>query len=200
MLFYSVPLTHTGVRAAWQVTDALALKLAVVNGWDVVVDNNPAKTIGFQLAYTAPTNTAIYLTTYQGVEASGMGGGLPWRQLYDLVLQQPFGDKFTLNLEGTGQVEKGGNFFGAALMGQVVPSSVIKITLRLEYVSDPDGAKSLLVGGVNLYEGTLTLGFPIGSNAEARLEFRDDMATKDYFVGATSKNQFTTTAAAIAWF
>ena len=242
MIFTNSPVSHAGVRATWQVTDALALKLAVVNGWDVQNDDNSQKSIGFQLAYTAPAPaaTSIFFTTYQGPEAPGFTGPQPWRQFYDLVVNQPIGSQFTLNLNATAQWQFAQNnapnimpadrWFGISLMGQYIPTSWLKITGRYEYFNDTDGQQTsgnaytaaaaeplIPLGGTAanvtlasscppatpkfaINAATVTLGFPIGSNAEVRVEARADFSNKAYFDAGAQKAQVTTTAAALAWF
>jgi hypothetical protein len=58
-------------------------------------------------------------------------------------------------------------------------------------------------GDLNLFEGTLMLGLPMGSNYEIRLEVRGDFVSEDGILnkGAESKkNQFTGLAAFLAYF
>lgn len=45
---YSIPYTHTGIKASYNFSDAIKLGLYIVNGWDNSVDNNKSKTLGVQ--------------------------------------------------------------------------------------------------------------------------------------------------------
>lgn len=215
MLFTNGPFTHTGIRAQMQVTDALVLKLGVLNGWEVVTDNNPQKSFAAAVGYTIPgANTGITFTTYQGVEESadvgtglnavGLNGGtsLPWRQYYDLVVAQPLGDKLSLNLNVAAQLQEEikKHWWGASLMAQYIAMPSLKIAARYEYFSDMDGAQSGTGKETSINAATLAFIFPVGSNGEVRLEGRGDFSSVGFYGPAASTSQVTATAAALAWF
>jgi hypothetical protein len=48
MLFASQPVTHTGLRGSFAISDAFDLKLLAVNGWNNSIDNNVGKSFGAQ--------------------------------------------------------------------------------------------------------------------------------------------------------
>jgi hypothetical protein len=62
------PLFHTGLRAAVQASDAIALKAMLVNGWNRSIDNNVGKSIGLQLAATPSDQLALYVGWLGGPE------------------------------------------------------------------------------------------------------------------------------------
>src|SRR3954465_15123381 len=49
---YAIPFTHTGVKASYAVSRKVAAMIEVVNGWDLLRDNNHSKSIGAQLTVT----------------------------------------------------------------------------------------------------------------------------------------------------
>lgn len=51
MLYYSQPVTHTGLRAGFAVGDVLDFKLLAVNGWNNSIDNNVGKSFGAQATF-----------------------------------------------------------------------------------------------------------------------------------------------------
>lgn len=53
------PIFHTGVRADYQASDLIALKVIAVNGWNRTVDNNTGKTFGAQIALTPSDKISI---------------------------------------------------------------------------------------------------------------------------------------------
>jgi hypothetical protein len=59
------PLFHTGLRAKYEVSDEVTLRLMVVNGWNNTIDNNLGKTLGAQIA-VAPTKQLSGNVTYIG--------------------------------------------------------------------------------------------------------------------------------------
>jgi len=48
MLYVSQPVTHTGLRGTFTISDAFDFKLLAVNGWNNSIDNNVGKTFGAQ--------------------------------------------------------------------------------------------------------------------------------------------------------
>src|SRR5438876_8770234 len=46
---YAIPFTHTGVKASYAFSSKVAAMFEVVNGWDLVRDNNHSKSLGAQL-------------------------------------------------------------------------------------------------------------------------------------------------------
>jgi transposase InsO family protein len=62
------PAVHTGLRASWQATDLLSVKLLAVNGWNRTIDNNTGKTIGAQVGLTPSNKVAAFLTYFGGPE------------------------------------------------------------------------------------------------------------------------------------
>jgi hypothetical protein len=203
MLFLTGPYTHTGARFQGEVNDLLTVKVALVNGWETINDNNNNKSFAVSLALTLPSKTAISVTTYQGKET---GKSSDWRQFYDLVVAQQVGKQLTLNLNSALGTEGDGTWYGASLFGVYTPVDSLKLTLRGEYFSDNKGLRTGFVDSsgngapLSIAAGTLTVGVPMTEHGELRLEGRFDSADKEFFVGGTSKTQATAQFAALAWF
>lgn len=203
-IFTFGPITHTGLRVLAPVTDWLSLQGSVVNGWDVVSDGNGFKTLNFA-SYLTFKDTSIALNYYAGPELAEKSP--PWRHLVDVVLSQPLGKRFALNLNGTYGHEGEANWYGVALQGRAYIHEFFTLSARGEYFGDPDGRRTALkdasgdaIKDVHLGEVTLTAGIPLFSHAEVRVEGRQDFASKDIFRSDKSRLQTTFTAAAIAWF
>ena len=56
---YAIPFTHTGVKASYAFNSKIAGMVEVVNGWDLVRDNNRSKSVGAQLTLTTSARTAL---------------------------------------------------------------------------------------------------------------------------------------------
>lgn len=83
-LFFGLPFYHTGLRSTQQLTDKLALTIAIYNGWNSVVDSNPQKSVSAQFAYTDGEKLVFSVLYFGGVERSvGAPEGKPWRHLID---------------------------------------------------------------------------------------------------------------------
>lgn len=82
-LFFGLPFYHTGARATLNATDRWGVTLAIVNGWNSVVDNNPEKSGYAQLTYTTD-DLAWSLLYFGGIErADDVPEGDPWRSTFD---------------------------------------------------------------------------------------------------------------------
>ncbi|MCC6215742.1 MAG: porin [Polyangiaceae bacterium] len=62
------PLFHTGLRATWEASESLTLKLLAVNGWNATVDNNIGKTFGAQLVLAPAESLTVALGWIGGPE------------------------------------------------------------------------------------------------------------------------------------
>lgn len=66
------PFFHTGLRADYQATKALVVKLLLVNGWDASVDNNAGKSAGVSIGYASDA-VAVTLGYLGGPEQADTG-------------------------------------------------------------------------------------------------------------------------------
>jgi hypothetical protein len=195
ILFFNIPLLHTGARFTYKVSDLLTLQASVVNTWNgngFGAATGPNKTYGVSANVTLPQGTNIIGTGYFGkVDPS-----TDTRVLADLVIAQTVG-ALGLNLNFDYVNDKAGlidNFYGVAVMAHYGVNDHLALTGRFEYVHNGDPAH------VTLLEGTLTAAVPLGGRFEFRAEFRDDHAGQPNFNNGTDKNQVTGTGAFLAWF
>ncbi len=201
MYGYGLPFTHTGLRVATAVTDSLTIQLGVVNGWDVVFDNNKYKTLNLSVAVTAPSRTSLFFNLYAGPEGATSD---VWRILADLVVSQSVGDSVTLVANANLGKEGDATWFSGLLMGRFAITESFRLAARFEYFGDPQGARTgqLDADGdplpVSIIGMTASLGYLFGSNAELRLELRRDQASADVYAGGAG--QTTLTGALLAWF
>jgi hypothetical protein len=70
---FGVPLTHTGIQAAYPLSPKLTLTMALVNGWDDVDDNNSGKTVEGQLAYNPTDSLSLVFNGIYGPEQPSNG-------------------------------------------------------------------------------------------------------------------------------
>jgi hypothetical protein len=207
LLFFNIPLLHNGLRVTYKATDALILQASVVNGWNgtgILPDNNKDKTFGVSINYTVPgVGTNIIATGYFGKEAPGVPGAATpgdTRVVADLVVAHTIGN-LGLNLNVDYVNDKAAaidNFIGIAPMVHFVINDNLTFSARAEYTKN---------GPLKIYEGTANIGIPFGGRFEARLELREDHASVESFDPdgqtppvAQDKDQFTGTAAFLAWF
>lgn len=78
----AIPYYHSGVRATYALNGKVAVMGAIVNGWNNVVENNSAKTLGAQIVVKPVPALSIVQNYMTGAEqANDSGGG--WRRLSD---------------------------------------------------------------------------------------------------------------------
>jgi Putative beta-barrel porin-2, OmpL-like. bbp2 len=192
---YAIPFTHTGVRATAALSDKLSVQGMVVNGWDVGVDNNNAKTGGASVLYA---DSAAGLTgavnVLVGKEASDV------RMLADVVVGKRVSEALSINLNLDFGKEGDASWYGAAAMGKFHVNNSLNLSARAEHFQDPDGVRTAIAGGTAITEVTAGAGIPVGTNGELRLEGRIDLSGDKIYDAGTSSHQATATAAALAWF
>ena len=196
MLFYGIPLLHTGVRVGYQASDMLKVQASLVNGWNNDPDNNSDKTYGLSFFLTPPdTGINAALNTYFGKE-----GGSDTTMLVDLVFSK---DMEGLSLAANVDYFKLGEAYwtGLSAMGKFLVSDTFNLAARAEYIMSKKGGFGI-DGDASLYEVTVQGAYTMGSNYELRAEIRFDGSDKELFVKGleAKKNQATGLVAALAYF
>ncbi len=217
---FAEPLTHTGLKANYTISDKANATIGLVNGWDVTSDNNEGKTILWQVA-TSPTKQITWsfqglygkeLTRNQGIALADHSQRLS----LDTVLGFNPTDKISLNLQGNwGQqthdatvVANGGtdpgttHWVGAGLWASYACTSTMSEVLRFEVLNDQNNANRFGTGnGSGAFSGpqtvkefTLTHKTMLTASLGNRVEFRHDWSNKPYFErqdGSSVRNQNT---------
>ncbi len=201
LLFNGITVNHTGLRATVAPTKEVAIQASIVNGWNNDPDNNGDKTFGLSLLLTPVDGTFLGVNGYFGKDSPTGTSPNDTSILIDVVANQSLGEAFALNLNFDYYKLGDTNWWGAALMGKYSIGTSAYVAARGEYIKSKKAYYGL--DGA-LYEGTVTLGLPFGSNFEIRLEGRADVSDKEIFVTkageAAKKNQATATAAFLAFF
>jgi hypothetical protein len=200
LLFNGITVNHTGLRGTLTASKEFTIQAAVVNGWNNDPDNNGDKTFGLSLLITPVDGTFLGLNTYIGKDADTGTPDAKTTVLVDAVINQAIGADFQLNLNFDYYKNGEANWWGLALMGKYVLSPGAYLAARGEFLKSK-GAYATLVDTA-LYEGTICLGLPFGSNYELRIEGRGDFSDKEIFFkeAEMKKNQITGTAAFLAFF
>jgi hypothetical protein len=191
-LFFTQPLTHTGVRATWAATGALSLIAGVNNGWNTTSTSYGSKTAEFGAALTPSKQLALNLEGYFG-KVPGFDAE---RSLVDFVGSYNLTDALSLALNydsGKQQQQPGRdlNWDGIAAYVNCVFNAQWRISVRGEYLNDKDGFNTGTAQ--KLKEATVTLGFAPTKSFELRFEGRYDWSDQSTFL----KTLATATAAAI---
>jgi hypothetical protein len=185
---YGEPLTHTGVLAACNPTDALKLQAGLTRGWDSWENNNNA--LGFLggLTWKLPNEqTTLALTVHTGPEADERPRNSSFRTVYSLVLDHKFNDRLTYVLQHDyGFEPRPDSIRGNATWYGIDQYLLYKVNplwaagLRLEWFHDGNGerVRNGLQGGIagDYFELTAGLNWTPRERLVVRPELRWDWA------------------------
>lgn len=204
MFGYSIPFTHTGVRAAYDLWGGkVTLTTGLNNGWDLVEDNNRYKTWEGQIAFKPKDNLLFTGTFYFGPENLNQAGHK--RFLMDYVALWNVTKKLSLmaNIDwaregravGGPRPFKTADWDGYALYGRYQLTDKLAFATRGEIFVDRDTFRvgaGAVAGGVarerRYTEWTSTTEYKLYTNLISRLEYRYDWADTSLFSGESSQN------------
>lgn len=213
ILFGSVPFTHTGVRAHYEIPDAATFFFGVNNGWDQLTDANKGKTLELGGMFTPIKPLMIMVSGMSGKEVITPGGvAVPegTRTSINAVASYTIIDPLSVGLEflsvsqdntAVGGTSKG-KYSGAAGYVSYSFTPKLKGTLRAETFTDKDGLRFSLPAdpanptatATKFMEGTVTVAYLPSDAFELRGEVRRDQADNPAFVdskGVFSKSLMT---------
>jgi hypothetical protein len=200
--------TNTGLRMDVKADAKVDFELALINGWDVVQDNNSKKSFMGRLGLTPDALTTIGLLGYVGNEKAASGGVTPTGSRYggEILVTRKVGTA-TINVQGDYGAEKDlpttgetAKWWAAGAWVAVDASPTLNVALRGDYVDDKDGVRtSGVLGfpgntGQKFGSGTLTLNIKQWDSALIRPELRYDRSNLLVFPatdGTLRKDQVT---------
>jgi hypothetical protein len=190
---YAIPFTHTGLRTAYAVSDALTLTLGLNNGWDALKAANSGKTVEFGATYTPSKAFVLAASGYVGKQRiAGLVDAGPegTRTLLDLVATWNVTDSFSLVFNYDWAKQAGvtdgvvtpfdAKWSGLAAYANYTLTDQWKVSLRTEYLDDADGYRTGVAQ--KWKEVTATLAYLPTKVLEVRLEARADSSNVESFV------------------
>lgn len=181
LLFAFGPYYHVGLRATMPVTSNWTVGAHIVNGWNVMRDNNTGKTFGFSSVNTF-SKGAWANAYYTGPENNGTNTG--YRNFYDTALTLTPTDRVSMyvNLDiGNNKFATGGSgaFWGIGGAARFKINNYLAIAPRLEYYSDKDG---FWTGTQQAFKDfTITGEMKLNDSFISRLEYRKDWSDRPFF-------------------
>lgn len=179
----AIPYYHTGFRVGYAVNDKVSVTGFLLNGWNNVIENNDAKTVGVSVGVKPNEKTGLFLNYMVGDEfPDDVDGGT--RNLVDIVGTYAATDKLSLlgNFD-YGMDEADGSdvtWYGVAVGAKYQATPAFAISPRYEWFVDDDGFATGLAQ--TLQEVTLTGEYKASGGLITRVEFRTDFSDEDYFV------------------
>jgi len=180
------PFTHVGFLLSRSLPiNGLELRAGLVNGWDVLSDNNDRRTVlgGFGINYGDLATGG--LSVYHGPEQAGNSKND--RTSVDLTIFNKSIPKLTLGFQANwGQEEgiSGGTDHWEGVGIQPVYQLTDKFSLagRVEYMENKLGSRFGNSGG-EAANFTITPGYKLNDSVTARVEYRHDVANNAFFEG-----------------
>ncbi len=182
LFYFSIPFTHTGLRASYTVNDKLSLVGEVVNGWDNVTDNNDGKSWHLHAAITPVEGTTVNVKYMGGPEQDDDDGNL--RHLINLNLSTSV-SKLQMVFDyvyGTEEDVPGigdSTWTGIAGVFRYPYTDRLSMNLRAEYFNDDEGSRTGTKQ--DMWEVTLTPEYIVNDNLVVRAEYRHDQSNANVF-------------------
>lgn len=211
--------TGTGLQLNYKWSDKLDTQFRVLNGWDLVKDNNNALSFMGRVGYAPDDKTCISLVGYGGPEQADESGA--WRKGVDLVINRKITSKLTAWVQGDYGREDASSALAAATGVPALATEdaewwaggawltydfteKVGLALRADYLDDKDGARTSMApvfapypsnSGQELTSVTLTLNLKPIKNLQVRPELRWDHSSGDVYpsenAGSGRANQVT---------
>ena len=176
------PFTHVGALGTYRFNDRIDVAAGVVNGWDVMVDNNSLKTMVGKLGVTLD-QLALVLSAYTGPEQPLDDDD--WRTTFDLTGVVKLGTIdiwFQANIGTEENAAPDGNATWTGLGVQPVFRLTEELSLgaRAEVFSDNDGARTGL--DQTLFNLSVAPAYALAKHLTVRAEGRLDVSSDDVYV------------------
>lgn len=184
--------THTGAHVMYKLSDKVEVVAGVINGWDVVTDNNGSPSFMGKVNVTLSDATSVMLLGYGGPEAAN--DNVNWRKGAEVILTQKIGPKFTTYTQlDYGQEDfagtSGADWYAAGFWGVYQFSPKVGLALRADYLSDGHSSRTAGYSANNntdLTSLTATLNFTPSDGLQIRPEIRWDHSSEAAFADGTS--------------
>ncbi len=175
------PYYQTGVHAAYAFSDRWSGEVHVLNGWQIIGENNDSKSIGGKIAYNSEKLSAS-LNTFNGPELAGNDDD--WRHFGNLLVAYKPTSKLSLG----GSLDLGhqelpdsasADWTGVGAYARYAMNERAAFAVRAEQFDDPDNGISGTAQ--KLREMTLTYEFRPAANLTLKIEGRHDRSTAAVF-------------------
>ncbi len=182
---YSIPFTHTGVKASYAFSSKVAAMVGVVNGWDLVRDNNRSKSLMAQVTLIPVAPLSVLLSWIGGPEIADDNHSK--RNVFDVAATFKPTKTLTLGVngdygteDGTSAVNPGSDakWKGIAGYATLAFSDRFSAALRGETFHDDDGVRLGTGTKATLSEFTFTPAYKITDHVLIRGEVRYDKANQ----------------------
>lgn len=131
------PYYLSGARLSWQATPKLSAQFHVMNGWQIISENNRSKAVGARLDYAvSPRVTLSYANFFGNEQPVGMPAG---RRVFNQVMAKgtlASGTEWQAQADAGRQ--NGSDWHGLVAIVRQPLTSTVALVGRIERYSDPD--------------------------------------------------------------
>jgi hypothetical protein len=190
-----VPYYVSGMKLGYQISPKISAYLYLINGWQVIQDNNQQKSIGTQIEWRPTKDLLLNWNTYFGDERSTLNPDFRNRYFSDIYfIYSPEKSRFKgtacayigrqdiLQADGS-LLDK--NWWTANIIGRYQFNNLWSLSGRLEYFSDPNRAVSVPIinetQGFNVYSASLGVMLHPMDNVFLRFESRSFLSEGDAY-------------------
>lgn len=200
---YNEPFYQGGANLSWEGSDRFYMELWVLNGYNLFIDNNKAKSVGGLFCFAFSENCALTYTNLFGYEQPSTVGYKTFRSYHNLYLNETKGrfdfqigaDFGQENYSNDADTITDAQLFNALVTVRYNITSKFSTTAKAEYFNDPEGFISGIFPKANGTTGGLnwraiTLGFEYNpvENSYFRIEGRYAETPDDLQVFGTAAN------------
>lgn len=188
------PFTHVGGYLTYVLSEQVDFKFGVVNGWDLLIDNNKDKTIIARVGANFGNPLSVGVSYSYGVEQVSSDNA---RNSFDLTGVTNIIPNVALNFQlnyGTEKIDDTkSKWFGFGIQPVFTFSDVFDLGLRAEYFSDEQGARTG-INNLKAFNFTIVPTYKLDA-LKFRVEYRLDNANQEIFLEdkGISKNSNTIT-------
>lgn len=179
------PYYQAGVKASYAFNARWSGQVHLLNGWQIIHDDDGGNAVGTQLAYANESLTASFNTYIDGDRTFG-----------DVVVLWRVHPRLQLGASVDTGAQDHADWRGAGAYARYAMSDRHAFAVRVEHFDDPDNGISGT--GQTLREATLTYEVRPGQHLILKLETRYDRSTAPVFDG--DRNQFLALASAVVTF
>jgi hypothetical protein len=170
------PYYETGVRATWQVLPTLTAQLNVVNGWQLISENNHDKAVGIRLDWTPVAPLTLSYANFVGREAAAATGEHDVRFFNDFIARYAPSERALLIATADVGTQGGSDWYAASLVGRWWLTPGLGINARIERLDDEDGI--VAATGLDTASGLVTNGASVGIDvARGAAAWRTELRT-----------------------
>lgn len=176
------PFTHVGGLVTYKISDTLDVAAGLVNGWDVMVDNNSLKTMVGKFGLTLD-QVLLVLSAYTGPEQPLNNDD--WRTTFDLTGVVKLGTidiwfQANIGTEENAAADGSAVWTGLGVQPVIRINEQLSVGARAEVFSDNDGARTAV--DQTLFNLSAAPAFAVTKNLILRAEGRVDVSSEDVYV------------------